>query len=172
MHCTTASCCAFQSTSATLPQPATPATRPCHPPPALPPCPGTWTCWAARTRQPGRSGSSAWDRWVRRAAAAAPWRLPLPCMICSNRQSRLMSHCHGRPHSSACTCIHAGARHTHPPSWAASPQAANVPKLFRHSGRIRNKHLSKRDTEKLVKEIWRERMNDPGGWAGGGELGA
>lgn len=45
-------------------------------------------------------------------------------------------------------------------------QAANVPKLFRHSGRIRNKHLSKRDTEKLVKEMWKERMNDPGGLTG------
>lgn len=41
-----------------------------------------------------------------------------------------------------------------------------MPKLFRHSGRIRNKHLSKRDTEKLVKEMWKERMNDPGGLAG------
>ncbi len=49
---------------------------------------------------------------------------------------------------------------------SSKPQASNVPKLFRHSGRIRNKHLSKRDTEKLVKEIWRERLNDPGGWAG------
>ncbi|KAI7835772.1 hypothetical protein COHA_010350 [Chlorella ohadii] len=45
-------------------------------------------------------------------------------------------------------------------------QASNVPKLFRHSGRIRNKHLSKRDTEKLVKEIWRERLNDPAAAAG------
>ena len=30
------------------------------------------------------------------------------------------------------------------------------------SGKIRNKHLSKRDTEKMVKEIWKDRMNDPG----------
>lgn len=53
-----------------------------------------------------------------------------------------------------------------------------MPKLFRHSGKIRNKHISKRDTEKLVKEIWRERLEDPGGrcdasrsmrvWLGGG----
>lgn len=42
-------------------------------------------------------------------------------------------------------------------------QAADVPRLFKHSGKIRNKHLSKRDTEKLVKEIWKERMADPGG---------
>ena len=41
-----------------------------------------------------------------------------------------------------------------------------MPKLFKHSGKIRNKHLSKRDTEKLVKEIWKERMADPGGWVG------
>jgi hypothetical protein len=41
-------------------------------------------------------------------------------------------------------------------------QSAEVPKLFKHSGKIRNKHLSKRDTEKLVKEIWKERMADPG----------
>ena len=57
---------------------------------------------------------------------------------------------------------------------ACTVQAAGVPKLFRHSGRVRNKHLSKRDTEKLVKEIWRERMADPGrevagGLDGGGE---
>ena len=45
-------------------------------------------------------------------------------------------------------------------------QSAEVPKLFKHSGKIRNKHLSKRDTEKLVKEIWKERMADPGGWVG------
>ena len=51
-------------------------------------------------------------------------------------------------------------------------QAADVPKLFKHSGKIRNKHLSKRDTEKLVKEIWKERMADPGaGWGTGGLAG-
>ena len=45
-------------------------------------------------------------------------------------------------------------------------QSAEVPKLFKHSGKMRNKHLSKRDTEKLVKEIWKERMADPGGFCG------
>lgn len=49
-----------------------------------------------------------------------------------------------------------------------------MPKLFRHSGKIRNRHLSKRETEKLVKEVWKERLQDPGeaagwgsGWVGG-----
>ncbi|KAL4444954.1 hypothetical protein ABPG77_004004 [Micractinium sp. CCAP 211/92] len=45
-------------------------------------------------------------------------------------------------------------------------QSAEVPKLFKHSGKLRNKHLSKRDTEKLVKEIWKERMADPAAAAG------
>ncbi|KAL4448019.1 hypothetical protein ABPG75_005238 [Micractinium tetrahymenae] len=45
-------------------------------------------------------------------------------------------------------------------------QSAEVPKLFKHGGKIRNKHLSKRDTEKLVKEIWKERMADPAAAAG------
>ena len=36
-------------------------------------------------------------------------------------------------------------------------QSAEVPKLFKHGGKIRNKNMSKRDTEKLVKEIWKER---------------
>jgi hypothetical protein len=43
---------------------------------------------------------------------------------------------------------------------------ADVPKVFRYSGKVRNKHLSKRDTEKLVKEIWKERLSDPAVAAG------
>jgi hypothetical protein len=39
-----------------------------------------------------------------------------------------------------------------------------VPRLFKHSGKIRNKQMSKRETEKLVKEVWKERMADPGEW--------
>jgi hypothetical protein len=42
-------------------------------------------------------------------------------------------------------------------------QGADVPKLFKHSGKIRNKQISKRETEKMVKEIWKERLADPGG---------
>ena len=42
----------------------------------------------------------------------------------------------------------------------------DVPKIFRHAGKVRNKHLSKRDTEKLVKEIWKERLMDPAVVAG------
>ena len=42
----------------------------------------------------------------------------------------------------------------------------DVPKLFRHVGKIRNKHLSKRDTEKMVKEVWKERLMDPAVTAG------
>lgn len=50
-------------------------------------------------------------------------------------------------------------------------QAPDVPKLFRHAGKVRNKHLSKRDTEKLVKELWKERLTDPAVVAGrAGEL--
>ena len=50
-------------------------------------------------------------------------------------------------------------------------QGQEVPKLFRHSGKIRNKHMSKRDTEKLVKELWKERLVDPAVSAGrAGEL--
>jgi hypothetical protein len=48
-------------------------------------------------------------------------------------------------------------------------QGPEVPRLFRHAGKVRNKHMSKRDTEKLLKEIWRERAADPavaGGRAG------
>lgn len=41
-------------------------------------------------------------------------------------------------------------------------QGPEIPKLFRLGGKVRNKHIAKRDTEKLVKEIWKERMNDPG----------
>lgn len=33
----------------------------------------------------------------------------------------------------------------------------DVPKLFRFIGKIRNKHMSKRDTEKLVREVWKDR---------------
>jgi hypothetical protein len=50
-------------------------------------------------------------------------------------------------------------------------QGSDVPKLFRYGGKVRNKHLSKRDTEKLVKEIWKERLLDPAVSAGkSGEL--
>eukprot|EP00887_Chlorella_sp_A99_P004632 scaffold4.g4632.t1 len=50
-------------------------------------------------------------------------------------------------------------------------QGADVPKLFRHAGKIRNKNLSKRETEKMVKEMWKERMADPAAAAGkAGEL--
>lgn len=35
----------------------------------------------------------------------------------------------------------------------------DVPKLFRLTGKIRNKHMSKRDTERLVHEVWRERLH-------------
>ena len=45
-------------------------------------------------------------------------------------------------------------------------QTTDVPKFFRHSGKIRNKHMSKRDTEKLVKELWKERLVDPAVSAG------
>lgn len=34
---------------------------------------------------------------------------------------------------------------------------SDVPKLFRFVGKIRNKHMSKRDTEKLVREVWKDR---------------
>ncbi|KAK9848176.1 hypothetical protein WJX84_010121 [Apatococcus fuscideae] len=34
----------------------------------------------------------------------------------------------------------------------------DVPKLFRHNGRVRNKAISKRETEKTIKEIWKEKM--------------
>lgn len=63
----------------------------------------------------------------------------------------------------ASACKVQGAVHAAP---RLAPQSADVPKLFKHSGKLRNKHLSKRDTEKLVKEIWRERMADPGGGPG------
>lgn len=33
----------------------------------------------------------------------------------------------------------------------------DVPKIFRFVGKIRNKHMSKRDTEKLVREVWKDR---------------
>lgn len=33
-----------------------------------------------------------------------------------------------------------------------------VPKLFRFGGKVRNKHMSKRETEKLVREVWKDRM--------------
>ena len=50
-------------------------------------------------------------------------------------------------------------------------QSQGVPKLFRHAGKIRNKLMSKRDTEKLVKELWKERLSDPAVAAGrAGEL--
>lgn len=50
-------------------------------------------------------------------------------------------------------------------------QGPDVPKIFRHAGKIRNKHLSKRETEKLVKEVWKERLSDPAVVAGrAGEL--
>lgn len=45
-------------------------------------------------------------------------------------------------------------------------QGQEVPKLFRHSGKIRNKQMTKRDTEKLVKELWKERLKDPAVTAG------
>ena len=45
-------------------------------------------------------------------------------------------------------------------------QGQDVPKLFRHSGKIRNKQMTKRDTEKLVKELWKERLKDPAVIAG------
>lgn len=35
----------------------------------------------------------------------------------------------------------------------------DVPKLYKFGGKIRNKHMSKRDTEKLVREVWKERMS-------------
>ncbi|KDD75088.1 hypothetical protein H632_c879p0, partial [Helicosporidium sp. ATCC 50920] len=41
-----------------------------------------------------------------------------------------------------------------------------VPKLFRCAGKIRNRNLSKRETEKLVKEIWKARVTDPNLQAG------
>lgn len=36
-----------------------------------------------------------------------------------------------------------------------------VPELFRTTGKIRNKNMTKRDTEKTVKELWKERLSDP-----------
>lgn len=42
----------------------------------------------------------------------------------------------------------------------------DVPKLFRYAGKIRNKHMTKRDTEKLLKELWKERVADPAVAAG------
>eukprot|EP00884_Botryococcus_braunii_P012883 jgi/Botrbrau1/21596/Bobra.43_1s0006.1 len=36
----------------------------------------------------------------------------------------------------------------------------DVPKLFRCSGKVRNKHISKRETEKLVKEVWKEKSEE------------
>jgi len=36
----------------------------------------------------------------------------------------------------------------------------DVPKLFRFTGKVRNKHMSKRDTERLVHEVWRERLHN------------
>lgn len=41
-----------------------------------------------------------------------------------------------------------------------------VPKLFRTTGKVRNKNLAKRETEKIVKEMWKDRMNDPAVIAG------
>jgi regulator of replication initiation timing len=38
---------------------------------------------------------------------------------------------------------------------------AEVPELFRTTGKIRNKNMTKRDTEKTVKELWKERLSDP-----------
>jgi hypothetical protein len=35
----------------------------------------------------------------------------------------------------------------------------DVPKLYKFGGKLRNKHMSKRDTEKLVREVWKERMS-------------
>ena len=37
-------------------------------------------------------------------------------------------------------------------------QAIDVPKLFRFGGKIRNKQMSKRDTEKMVREVWKDRL--------------
>jgi len=45
-------------------------------------------------------------------------------------------------------------------------QTPDVPKFFHHSGKVRNRHMSKRDTEKLVKELWKERLVDPAVSAG------
>ncbi|KAK9824582.1 hypothetical protein WJX72_011489 [[Myrmecia] bisecta] len=38
--------------------------------------------------------------------------------------------------------------------------ASEVPRLFRCNGKVRNKHISKRETEKLIKEVWREKAED------------
>jgi hypothetical protein len=39
----------------------------------------------------------------------------------------------------------------------------DVHKLFRFGGKIRNKHMSKRDTEKMVREVWKDRLASLGG---------
>lgn len=131
-------------------------------------CSSMWSCWAARTRRHGRNGSLAWDR-CGQCGPVGQWGWGGAGDSAGGGQG------HGMP-----------PRQLHLPPAARTParaaprlpactvQAAGVPKLFRHSGRVRNKHLSKRDTEKLVKEIWRERMADPGrevagGLDGGGE---
>ena len=45
--------------------------------------------------------------------------------------------------------------HSHTVSWLVVIHACLAPQ-------VRNKHIAKRDTEKMVKEIWKERLNDPG----------
>lgn len=63
-------------------------------------------------------------------------------------------------------CVAAAPVSTPAPACAPThnrTQGADVPKLFKHSGKIRNKQISKRETEKMVKEIWKERLADPGG---------
>uniref|UniRef100_A0A1D2A8U0 Translin-associated factor X-interacting protein 1 n=2 Tax=Auxenochlorella protothecoides TaxID=3075 RepID=A0A1D2A8U0_AUXPR len=40
-------------------------------------------------------------------------------------------------------------------------QSNDVPRLFRVTGKVRNKNMSKRETEKLVKEVWALRVQDP-----------
>ena len=42
-------------------------------------------------------------------------------------------------------------------SFIAIGIGTDVPKLLRHQGKVRNRHMSKRDTERLVKEVWAEK---------------
>jgi len=49
-------------------------------------------------------------------------------------------------------------------------QAIDVPKLFRFGGKIRNKQMSKRDTEKMVREVWKDRLASLGSNKGSSTL--
>ena len=117
-----------------------------------------WAEWLIGMGQASRPGAG----WGRGAGGGAG---------CGRERGRRTWTAARRPGAPAHAPTHAAL--SLPPRTDSPPccaQGADVPKLFRHSGKIRNRHLSKRETEKLVKEVWRERMQDPG--EGGGARGA